>query len=147
MENENHSAGQSGSNPKQNGFDFDDLNSRHVSSINKWYRMFAGAGSEITAFEDGTIYLAIRVDDRQQPPFDEIIGKVARSWLHEKELKNASRYVAVIFQTDGRLGALVNSSNKTADQLAGEVVKMMRPVTKADVPIAGIQGHFGNSSS
>jgi hypothetical protein len=136
MEHENDSTGQSGSGPRQNGLDLKDLNSRHVRSIDKWYRMCAGAGSKITAFEEGTIYLAIWVDERQQPPFDEIVGKVARSWLHEEELKNAFRYVAVIFQTDGRLGALVNP------QLAHQLVNMIRPATKPDVPIGVISGRF-----
>jgi hypothetical protein len=136
MEHENHSTGQSGSGPRQNGLDLKDLNSRHVRSFDKWYRMCAGAGSKITAFEEGTIYLAIWVDERQQPPFDEIVGKVARSWLHEEELKNAFRYVAVIFQTDGRLGALVNP------QLAHQLVNMIRPATKPDVPIGVISGRF-----
>jgi hypothetical protein len=120
-----------------NGLDLKDLNSRHVRSIDKWYRMCTGAGSKITAFEEGTIYLAIWVE-RQQPPFDEIVGKVARSWLHEEELKNAFRYVAVIFQTDGRLGALVNPTTTTPHQLA----HMIRPATKPDVPIGVISGRF-----
>jgi hypothetical protein len=136
MEHENDSTGQSGSGPRQNGLDLKDLNSRHVRSIDKWYRMCAGAGSKITAFEEGTIYLAIWVDERQQPPFDEIVGKVARSWLQEEELNNAFRYVAVIFQTDGRLGALVNP------QLAHQLVNMVRPATKPDVPIGVISGRF-----
>jgi len=49
---ENHSNDQSGSDPKPNGVNLKDLNRRHISSIDKWYRMSAGAGSEITAFED-----------------------------------------------------------------------------------------------
>jgi hypothetical protein len=84
MKNENHSNNQSGSGRRQNDVDLEDLNKRHRSSIDKWYQMCAGAGSEITTFEDGTIYLAITVDDRQQPPFHEIDGKIARSWLHEE---------------------------------------------------------------
>jgi hypothetical protein len=138
MEHENHSTGQWGSGPRQNGLDLKDLNSRHVRSIDKWYRMCTGAGSEITAFEEGTIYLAISVDERQQPPFDEIVGKVARSWLNEEELKNAFRYVGIIFQTDGRLGALVNPTTTTPRQL----VNMIRPATKPDVPIGVISGRF-----
>ena len=147
MENENHSNNQSGSGPRQNGVDLEDLNKRHRSSIDKWYRMCAGGGSEITAFEDGTIYLTITVDDRQQPPFHDIVGKIAQSWLHEDELKNASRYVAVICQTDGRLGALVNPRTIAPHQLAHRIVELMRPVTKPDVPIAVIQGRFGNDTS
>ena len=139
---ENHSENQSGSDPRSNDVDLKDLNRRHTSSIDKWYRMCAGAGSEITAFEDGTIHLAITVDDRQQPPFHEIVGKIARSWLHGEELKNASAYVAVIFQTDGRLGALVNPRTGTLDQQAHRVVKLMRPATEPDVPIAVISGRF-----
>jgi hypothetical protein len=122
--------------------DLEDLNLRHVSSIDKLYRMCAGAGSEITAFEAGTIYLAITVDERQQPPFEEIVGKIARSWLHEKELKDASGYVAVIFQTDGRLGALVNPKGVTADELADRFVELVRPAAKPDVPMAVTSGRF-----
>jgi hypothetical protein len=140
--NKNHSENQSGSDSRSNDVDLKELNRRHLSSIDKFYRMCAGAGSEITAFEDGTIYLAITVDDRRQPPFDEIVAKIARSWLHEEKRKNASRYVAVIFHTDGRLGALVNPSTSTPDQLAHQVVKAMRPATKPDVPIAVICGRF-----
>ena len=139
---ENHSNDQSGSGPKPNDADLKDLNRHHIGSIDKWYRMCAGAGSEITAFEDGTIYLAITVDDRRQPPFDEIVGKIARSWLHEEKLKNASRYVAVIFHTDGRLGALVNPSTSTPHQLAHQVVKAMRPAPEPDVPVTVICGRF-----
>jgi hypothetical protein len=146
MENKNHSNNQSGSGPRQNGLDLKDLNKRHASSIDKFYRMCAGAASKITAFEDGTIYLAITVDERQQPPFHEIVGKIAQSWLHEDELKNASRYVAAIFQTDGRLGALLNPRTSTPHQL-DQLVQMMRLVTKPDVPIAVIQGRFGNDTS
>jgi hypothetical protein len=105
--------------------------------------MCAGAGSEITAFEDGTIYLAITVDDRQQPPFDEIVGKIARSWLHEEKLKNASRYVAVIFHTDGRLGALVNPSTSTPHQLLNNI----RPPTKQDVPITVLSGDLCDTNT
>jgi len=147
MENKNPSPHQPGSGRRQNGLDLKDLNRRHVSSIDKFYRMCAGTGSEITAFEDGTIYLAITVDDRQQAPFDEIAHKIARSWLHEQELKNASRYVAVIFQTDGRLGALVNPGKKTPGELADEVVKLMRPTTNPDITVAVIHGRFGNGLS
>jgi hypothetical protein len=35
--------------------DLKELSKRHISSIDKFYRMYAGAGSELTAFEDGTI--------------------------------------------------------------------------------------------
>jgi hypothetical protein len=42
MENENHSNNQLGSSPRQNGVDLEDLNERHTSSIDKWYRMCAG---------------------------------------------------------------------------------------------------------
>jgi hypothetical protein len=101
MKNENHLNDQSGSGPRQNGVDLEDLNSRHVRSIDKWYRMCTGAGSKITAFEEGTIYLAIWVDERQQPPFDEIVGKVARSWLHEEELKNHSDTWPSFFRLTG----------------------------------------------
>jgi hypothetical protein len=139
---ENHSNDQPESGPSHNGLDLRDLNRRHISSIDKCYRMCAGAGSEITAFEHDTIYLAITVDDRQQPPFHEIAGKIARSWFHEKELKNAARYVAVIFQTNGRLGALINPKAKTPDQLADELINRMRPATKPEVPIAVISGAF-----
>lgn len=146
MENDNCLDDQSGARRRQHS-DLNDLNRRHVSSIDKFYRMCAGAGSEITAFEDPTIYLAITLDDRQKAPFDELVGKIAQSWLHEEELKNAVDYVAEIFRTDGRLGALVNPGKKTPGELADEVVKLMRPATNPDVPIAVIQGRLGNGSS
>jgi hypothetical protein len=142
MENKNPSPYQSGSDPKRNGLDLEGLNKRHVSSIDKWYRMCAGVGSEITAFEHGTMYLAITVNERQQPPFDEIVGKIVQSWMHEKELKTASEYVAVIYETEGRLGVLINARTGTPDQLAHELFKRMRTATKPDVPIAVVSGRF-----
>jgi hypothetical protein len=63
---------------------------------------------------------------------------------HEEELKNASRYLVVICQTDGRLGALANPRTIAPYQLAHRIVELMRPATKPDDPIAVIQGHFGN---
>jgi hypothetical protein len=146
MENENHSPSQSGSGPRQNAFDLEDLNRRHVSSTDKWYRMCAGAGSEITGFEDGTIYLSIVVDERQQRPLEEIVGKIARSWLHNKELKNASQYIAVIFQTDGRLGALVNPRAATSRQLTHELLNNIRP-KKQDAPITVISGDLCDTNT
>ncbi len=79
---------------KHEPLDLADLNDRHTRNHDKWYRMFVGAASRITAFEGGVIHLDIQVDNRLEAPFVEITHKIACSWLYLEELAQARGYEA-----------------------------------------------------
>src|SRR5208283_395888 len=43
--------------PTKEGLDLAVINERHVRGVDKWYRMYAGASSHLTSFENGIIHL------------------------------------------------------------------------------------------
>src|SRR5207244_3737987 len=50
--------------PASAPLDLKSLNERHLSASDKFFRMYAGAASSITAFDGGIISLDIHVDSR-----------------------------------------------------------------------------------
>lgn len=79
--------------------DLEILNERHLRSVDKFFRMFAGAASRITKFHGEIIYLDIQIDDRLKIPLEQITRNIATSWHTESDLSGATGYVAHIYKS------------------------------------------------
>jgi hypothetical protein len=120
------------------------LNERHLRTSDKFFRMFAGAASVITAFEDGIISLEIRVDNRLSLPVEMITRNIAKSWRHEKELESATGYVAHIYKTERPSGFAVPLKDCSSPNFAEEVVRRANEVVRhyPDILLTTIRGTF-----
>jgi hypothetical protein len=43
------------------GFDIREVNTRHIHTVDKFFRMFAGAASKLVSYGDGTIEIEARL--------------------------------------------------------------------------------------
>ena len=85
-------------NSSPNGLDLEKISAMHTKA-EEWFRVCAGVGSEIVAYEDGIIYLDILVTSRLDRSIKEMAHGLAGRWLQEEKFESAAGYVAVIYKT------------------------------------------------
>jgi hypothetical protein len=132
--------------PTKESFDLVAINERHLRGVDKWSRMYAGAASNLTSFENGIIYLDIHVDNRLDQPLTEVTRKIAESWLMEAELKCAVGYSAHIYKTERPSGGVVAPQPGGIEALTGQLLHLVNGLAKQfpDVLITTISGTFAN---
>jgi hypothetical protein len=118
---------------------------RHIYKIDKWYRMFGGASSDLLSFEDGTLTLEVRLDKRAQTSATEMALKLAKSWRYERELHGAERFVVYVYR-DNRPVGLSQKQPKVKDPdylstLVKQIKRMGEP--RSDVLEKIVKGRFG----
>jgi hypothetical protein len=132
--------------PTKESLDLAGINKRHVRGVDKWYRMYAGAASNLTSFDNGIIYLDIHVDNRLDQPLAEITRKIAESWLMEEELRCADGYLAHIYKTERPSGGMAVPNPGGLEALAGQLLHLVNGLAKqfSDVLITTISGSYAN---
>lgn len=117
------------------------LNDRHIRTSDKFFRMFAGAASQITAFEEECICLDIHVDNRLAMPLEKITRNIAASWHREPELQSAKSYVAHIYKTERPSGFVVSGFSP---EMADEIVRRAKELVTEypDILLTCIRGSF-----
>jgi hypothetical protein len=69
---------------------------RHICSVDKFHRMFAGLSSNLYAFRNGTLYITVHRSKKwRKDPITTAI-QLAKSWHHNPELSMATRFVVTI---------------------------------------------------
>ena len=130
--------------------DLASLNARHISSSDKFFRMFGGAASTLTAFEDGILHLDVRAGNRLRISLEDITRSLARSWHCEEELRSATGYLAHVYKSERPTGFAIATHNRSPHEVAQQVFqqfRLIRPEPQhADVLLAILQGTFAQES-
>lgn len=84
------------------------INDRHIPRSDKFFRMFAGASTHLTALHEGCFELETRIDHRKRKVSDEQLARnIARSWSHNPELSSCSECIVRFYQSAGPTGFAV----------------------------------------
>lgn len=124
----------------------EEINQQHISRIDKFFRMYAGAASKLIAFDAGYIYLEIRVDDRLTIPLDKIARNIAESWRREPELRGAIGYSALISKSARWSGFILEADSAEAE-VEYALSRLKEPTNEPDVFLKIIEEAYGVADS
>ena len=120
----------------------------HVYHVDKLYRQFGGLQSEMTDYEDETIYLKIQTNSRWGKDNIVTAKQLADSWkTFNKELKDAKRYHVTIFNRETPTGIAVQSNtlnNEQNLQTFVDAIKNIQPMAELQHTLKGevVTGSF-----
>ena len=120
----------------------------HVYHVDKLYRKFAGLQSEMTDYDDETIYLHIKTSSRWGKDNKVTARQLAVDWRNvNKELKDAKRYHVTIFKNETPTGISVNTnnlSNVESIQAFVDAIKNIQPMAELQHTLKGevVTGSF-----
>ena len=126
-------------------FDLDEINRRHIRSIDKFYRMYAGAASKLLSYEDGILELDVRLDGRLKKATPAAMAvKLANSWHREPELQDATGYVAHVYKSVRPVGFVTPASGRSKKVLREEIVSRVKELAKGhpDILLETVRGGF-----
>jgi len=124
------------------------VSQRHVSSIDKLYRMHGGLSSELISYDSGVIELEIR-KGKWWPKTPEVTARqLAECWKsRNRELSDAVAFVVHIYEEKTPTGFSVPADqlkNKDAISVLAETIRQMIEAPRADILIATVRGRFDN---
>lgn len=120
----------------------------HVYHVDKLYRQFGGLQSEMTDYEDETIYLKIQTNSRWGKDNIVTAKQLADSWkTFNKELKDAKRYHVTIFNREIPTGIAVKANtlnNEESIQAFVDAIKNIQPMAELKHTLKGevVTGSF-----
>lgn len=96
------------------------INDRHIPASDKWFRMFAGASTHLTALHDGVFELESRIDQRKRKVCNEQLAhNIAKSWSRNPELSSCRKCIVRFYQSAGPTGFAVPAKEITEAEPAG----------------------------
>ena len=101
-----------------------EINSKHLHSVDKFYRMHAGVGSELLSVENDTLVLEINVNDQwlTKKTLEQTSQQFLNSWKQNiKELQKCKYYI-VLINKSSPLGFTVDSKT-TKEEIASQLKK------------------------
>ena len=116
--------------------DLDTLNRRHISAVDKFYRMFAGASSRVTRVGGGSFDLRVELSSRvPEDERDGLVRKITMSWRHNRVLKRCERVRVQVFLSPSAQGfhlAVNPSANDPKAELAQAAKEQIARMGKAE---------------
>ena len=90
--------------------DLKPVNKRHINSIDKLYRMHAGASTHLTRLGDGVFELETRISERPRPiSVEQMIHNIAHSWHRNPELASCHTCRVRVYQSAGPTGFAISA--------------------------------------
>lgn len=125
------------------------VNDRHINSVDKLYRMHAGASTHLTSISGGVFTLETKADGRKRPiPLQQLARNIADSWHREPELASCHACRVLVFQSAGPVGFAIpvrdhhRGGRLDRDSLTAALLEMMRRVNEADRLPAPLAAEF-----
>jgi len=85
------------------------INNRHICSVDKYYRMMAGLSSELTFFNEETLYLRIQTTEMWKKRPGVTARQLAECWRSfNVELSGLKKYVVILDQKSRRNSIVVS---------------------------------------
>lgn len=113
----------------------------HVYHVDKLYRQFGGLQSEMTDYDDETIYLKIQTSSRWGKDNTVTAKQLANDWKKvNKELKDAKRYHVTIFNREAPSGIAVKANtlnNEESIQAFVDAIKNIQPMAEVQHTLKG----------
>jgi hypothetical protein len=100
------------------------INSKHLHSVDKLYRMNAGVGSSLLSVKDDTMVLEVNINDKWLTikTLEQISIQFLNNWKENiKELQKCKYYVVYVYKTSP-LGFTI-SPNATEEEIALKLKK------------------------
>ena len=93
------------------------INKRHINSVDKLFRMHAGASTHLTGLNDGVFELETRISKRPRPiSVEQMIRNIARSWHGNPELASCHTCRVRVYQSAGPTGVAVPAKNYRGEE-------------------------------
>lgn len=93
------------------------INERHIPTVDKFFRMCAGASSKLLALGKSTFQLEIRIDQRvtgESAP--RLVWNIAQSWRNQNpELGDCLACIVCLHRSPGPTGFMLPASGRPAD--------------------------------
>ncbi|GAA4270443.1 hypothetical protein [Hyunsoonleella aestuarii] len=80
-----------------------EINSEHLHSVDKLYRMFAGVGSQLLTVKNDTLVLEININDQwlTKKTLEQTSIQFLNNWKeHIKELQKCKYYIVYIYKSN-----------------------------------------------
>ena len=125
--------------------DLEQINHRHIHGIDKFFRMFGGAASQLLSFDDGILELEVRLDNRANRSTPAAMArKLADSWHREPELRSATGFLVHVYKTMRPLGFAIPASGRSKKTLMEDLVRQARKLAKEhpDILLETVRGSF-----
>ncbi len=93
------------------------INERHISRVDKFFRMFAGASSTLLEVRNFSFLLEIKIDSRvTEESAPQLVWNIAQSWRSRNpELENCLTCIVDLRRSPGPTGFMLPASGSQAD--------------------------------
>jgi hypothetical protein len=119
----------------------------HVHRAGKFFQMFCGTASRLTLYENGILYLEIRVpEEGGDISIEQLAKNIAKSWSYGVRLNGATGYKVHIYKANNPAGFVLDPRGADRQALAETLVATMKAAAKPgpDILLKIVEGDFEN---
>lgn len=110
-----------------------EITSRHISNVDKFYRMYAGLASNLERYENGILYLRIENTENKLPSNYKTALQISNDWLKmNKELSQAKGFIVSFYSTKST-GFVFNQIDLKDENKIKTVVEELKSISKKEL--------------
>jgi hypothetical protein len=113
------------------------INERHLSKVDKFFRMSHGASSSLSDLGETSFLLEIKIDCRvKEKSASQLIWNIVQSWRLNPEIKHCTTCVVYLHRSPGPTGFMLTGKERWTDkrEIAARV-REIRRTSKLPAPL------------